>query len=166
MRSRVAVAGVVAGLAGGLLGAAVMSAGHALAMRIAGDQLATPSTDPKEPDSTLLVAERVSELTRQRPLDDSEHSIASNAVHYAFGGTVGLVYGALAPVVPIIAAGTGALYGLAVYGVAHGAVVPALGLARSPLRSPLKKEALELVLHVAYGLTVGLVYRAAVRTSR
>jgi hypothetical protein len=32
-----------------------------------------------------------------------------------------------------------------------------LGLARSPFREPASKEALEFVLHLAYGVTVGPV---------
>ena len=148
---------LVAGLAGGLLGAGVMSAGHALATRIAGQHVAAP--DSNQPDSTVLVAERISELVRGRPLEESEKPVAGHLVHYAFGGVTGLVYGAIAPVFPIVTAGTGALYGIAVYVGAHGTVVPALGLAQSPLRSPWKKEGLELLLHVAYGVTVGLVVR-------
>ena len=35
---------------------------------------------------------------------------------------------------------------------AHAVVVPALGLARSPLRQPVSKEAVEFVLHLAYGI--------------
>jgi len=46
---------------------------------------------------------------------------------------------------------------------AHAVVVPALGLARSPLRRPVSKEAVEFVLHLAYGIAVGLVWRAAIR---
>jgi putative membrane protein len=152
--------GLVAGLAGGLLGAGVMSAGHALATRVAGQHFTAP--DSNQPDSTVLVAERISALVRGRPLDEPEKPVAGHLVHYLFGGATGLVYGAIAPVFPIITVGAGALYGIAVYVGAHGTVVPALGLARSPLRSPWKKEALELLLHVAYGVTVGLV----VRTSR
>jgi putative membrane protein len=162
VRLRIAVAGVAAGLAGGLLGAAVMSAGHALVTRIAG----APPSRAEEPDSTILVAERVSELVRHRPLDEAEKPVAANLVHYAFGATLGLVYSALAPAMPIVTAGTGALYGVAAYVGAHATVVPALGLARSPLRSPFKKEALEFVLHVAYGVTVGLGHRLAIRISR
>jgi uncharacterized membrane protein YagU involved in acid resistance len=163
---RQAVAGVAAGLIGGVLGAGVMSVGHALVTRVAGDHFRPPSTESNEPDSTVLVAERLSEIARQRPLEEAEKTIAGHLVHYAFGATMGLVYGAVTPIVPIITAGTGALYGVVVYVGAHGTVVPALGLARSPLRSPLHKETLEFVLHVAYGVTVGLVHRLAFRTSR
>ena len=46
---------------------------------------------------------------------------------------------------------------------AHAVVVPALGLARSPLRRRVSKEAVEFVLHLAYGIAVGLVWRAAIR---
>ena len=169
MRLRTAIAGVMAGFAGGLLGAAVMSAGHALAMRVPAHHFTPPATEPtepKEPDATVLVAERVSDIVRGRPLEDPEKSVAGNLVHYAFGAAMGVVYGAAAPIVPVVTRWHGALYGIAVYLGAHGTIVPALGLARSPLRSPFKKEALELALHVAYGATVGLVYRLAIRTSR
>jgi len=87
-------------------------------------------------------------------------------VHYGFGATMGALYGAAAAVTPVVTIGAGTAYGAAVWLGAHAIVVPALGLARSPLREPPGKEALELVLHLAYGVAVGLVHRAVVRISR
>jgi putative membrane protein len=149
--------GIVAGLVGGLLGAGVMSAGHALLA-------------PKEPaggeDATLKVARRASELVRHRPLAESEKPVAGHLVHYGFGATMGALYGTAAAVAPVVTVGAGAGFGVAVWLGAHAIVVPALGLAPSPLREPRGKEALELVLHVAYGVTLGLVHRAAVRRVR
>jgi putative membrane protein len=159
------VAGVVGGLVGGLLGAGVMSAGHGLATKIMGREPSPPASDADE-DSTLKVAQEISKRARHRPLAPAEKPIAGNLVHYAFGASMGLVYGAAVTAMPLVAVGSGAGFGAAVWLGAHALVVPALGLAPSPLRQPIGKEALEFVLHIAYGLTVGLVHRAALRISR
>jgi putative membrane protein len=161
---RAALASVVGGLVGGLIGAAVMSAGHAAITTIGGREPASAVT--QEEDATVKVADRLSRIVRGRGLADSEKPAAGNAVHYGFGATMGLLYGAAAVVFPAITAGAGTGFGAAVWLGAHAIVVPALGLAGSPLQQPLSKEAIELVLHIAYGLTVGLVRRAAVRISR
>ena len=160
---RAAVASVVGGLVGGLLGAGVMSAGHAL---VTAKEVTPPSTQTKEEDATLKVAARVSELVRHRPLAESEKPLAGHLAHYGFGAAMGVLYGLAAVVTPVVTIGAGAGFGAAVWLGAHAIVVPALGLARSPLREPPGKEALEFVLHLAYGVTLGLVHRAAVRTSR
>ena len=152
MRRRGAVASIIGGVVGGLLGAAVMSAGHAVVTSLAG-----PAPATNEEDATIKVARTV--LGSSTPL-------AGHVVHYGFGTMMGLVYGVAALVSPLVTAGLGTAYGIAVWLGAHATVVPALGLAPPPWRQPPSKEALELVLHLAYGLTVGLVQRAAVRISR
>lgn len=164
MNRRAALASVAGGLVGGLIGAGVMSAGHALVTGAGGHRSTPPENEAKEEDSTIKVAERVSERVRHRPLDESEKPIAGHVVHYGFGAAMGLLYGAAAPAMPVVTAGVGAAFGAVVWLGAHAMVVPALGLARSPLRQPLAKEALEFVLHLAYGVTVGLVQRVAVRS--
>ena len=166
MTRQVAVASVVGGLVGGLLGAGVMSAAHALVTSLTGKGAPAPAGAAKEEDATLKIAGRVSELVRHRPLTESEKPLAGHLVHYGFGASMGVLYGSAAVVTPAITVGAGTAYGVAVWLGAHAIVVPALGLARSPLREPPGKEALEFVLHLAYGLTVGLVHRAAVRASR
>lgn len=166
MSRGVALASVIGGLVGGLLGAGVMSAGHALVTSLTGKDAPPPASTPEEEDSTVKVATRVSEIVRGRPLGEAEKPLAGHLVHYGFGGAMGLLYGVASVATPIVTLGTGTAFGAAVWLGAHAIVVPALGLARSPLRQPLGKEALELVLHLAYGLTVGLVHRAAVRTAR
>jgi hypothetical protein len=167
LNRRAAVASVVGGLVGGLIGAGVMSAGHALITAIGGAASpAPPANEAEEEDATVKVAEPVSRALRGRPLEESEKPTAATLVHYGFGAAMGLLYGTTAPVLPVVTRGMGAGFGAAVWLGAHATVVPALGLARWPLRSSLGKEALEFVLHLAYGVAVGLVQRAAVRTSR
>ena len=164
MTRRAAVTSVIGGLLGGLLGAGVMSASHAFVTGIGGKETAPPVS--QDEDATLKIARRVSELVRHRPLAESEKPLAGHLVHYGFGATMGALYGAAAALTPVVTIGVGTAYGAAVWLGAHAIVVPALGLARSPLREPPGKEALELVLHLAYGVTVGLVHRAVVRISR
>jgi putative membrane protein len=159
-------ASVLGGLVGGLIGAAVMSAGHALITTIAGDGPDQLAKGDQEEDATVKVADRFSRTLRGRPLGAHEKTAASHLVHYGFGAVMGAVYGAAASVRPAVAVGGGTAFGAAVWLGAHVTVVPALGLARSPLREPPAKEARELILHLAYGVTVALVRNAAVRTSR
>ena len=163
MRLRTALASVVGGVLGGLLGAGVMSAGHALVTSVTKAD-APPAA--QEEDATVKVAGALAQRVRGRPLAESEEPLAGHLVHYGFGAFTGLVYGVAALVSPLVTIGAGTAYGAAVWLGAHATVVPALGLAPSPLRQPVSKEALELVLHLAYGLTVGVVQRIAVRTSR
>jgi putative membrane protein len=166
LRHRAALASVVGGLLGGLIGAGVMSAGHALITTIAGDGPDQLAQGAQEEDATVKVADRFSRTLRGRPLAADEKAAASQFVHYGFGAVMGAFYGAAAAVSPAVAVGAGSGFGAAVWLGAHAIVVPALGLAPSPLRQPPGKEARELILHLAYGVTVALVWKAAVRTSR
>ena len=79
------------------------------------------------------------------------------------------MYGAVAELVPRVSTGLGVPFGLAVWLGAHVITVPALGLAESPARRPLSKEAPELGLHVVYGAVAELarrVLRVALRSAR
>ena len=165
-RPRSILASLVGGLVGGLIGAGVMSAGHALVTRVAGDGGAPPASREQDEDSTVKVAQGVSRVARGRPLADHEKPMAGHLVHYGFGASMGLLYGAAAAVHPGVTIGAGAGFGAAVWLGAHVVAVPALGLANSPLREPPAKELRELVLHLAYGVALGLVWKTAVRTSR
>ena len=148
--------GLVGGLIGGLLGAAVMSAGHALMTTDRGG-------DEQAEDSTVKTADRLSRMTRGRGLSEGEKPMAAQLVHYGFGGAMGATYGVAATVWPAVTIGAGSAFGAAVWLGAHAIVVPALGLSRSPLREPPVKEMRELLLHLAYGVTVGLVWKAVTR---
>ena len=165
LSGRVVVASVAGSLVGGLLGAAAMSAGHALLSAAARD--APPPSDAAQgEDATVKVADQVSRVVRQRPLEEREKPVAAEVVHYGFGATMGALYGAVALAAPRATIGAGLGFGAAVWLGAHAVVVPALGLARSPLHEPPGKEARELVLHLIYGVTVNLVRAAAIRISR
>ena len=155
------LASVAGGLVGGLIGAGVMSAGHTLLARITHDQRDEDRKDEdQEEDATIKVADRLSRAVRRRPLASHETPAAANLVHYGFGAAMGAVYGAAAAVAPATTVGVGLGFGASVWLGAHAIVVPALGLARSPVREAPGKEGRELMLHLAYGVTVELVRRA------
>lgn len=147
---------VLIGLAGGLAGASAMSAGHRVADAIF-PKAETPAAS-RQKDPTIKVASAISHGVGYE-LPRSQEPRAGSIVHYAFGGTVGALYGAAAGFVPKVAAGLGLPFGVAVWLGAHVIAVPALSLAPPPTRRPLRQEAEELGLHLVYGATTELVRR-------
>ncbi len=146
--------GALAGLVGGLLAAGAMSLVHQL--------LPKPAAPADEgEDATVKTADSIVRTVAGRPLSEAAKPAASQIVHYAFGGSMGAMYGGIAELVPRVSTGLGVPFGLAVWLGAHAITVPALGLAASPASRPLAKEAPELGLHVVYGAVVELVRRLA-----
>jgi putative membrane protein len=145
--------GVVAGLVGGVIAAGAMSLVH----KGLGRQ-PNPSTQQQD-DATVKVADGIMRWLLDRPIPEDAKPLASNVVHYAFGASVGAVYGGVAEVVPRITMMVGVPFGLAVWLGAHVITVPVLGLAEPPARQPRSKEGLELLLHVAYGAVTETVRR-------
>ncbi len=165
--SRAVAASVIGGLLGGLLGSGVMSVVHALGSRALPAAPVEPGPGEGEggvsplhqEDATVTVGGALSRVARGRPLAPDEKPAAGTLVHYGFGAALGASYGLIAALAPAAAVGYGAGFGAAAYLGAHALVVPALGLAPSPLRRPPAQEAFELVLHVLYGMTVEAVRR-------
>lgn len=153
--------GLVAGLAGGLVGAAVMSGFQALVpasafRRLLGEP--EPEDGQGEP-ATVQTAEAIAESVFSRELTEQEKGKAGPAVHYAFGASVGGAYGALAEHLPAATAGFGLPYGAAVWLVADEAGVPAAGLSGPPWEHPPSTHLYALASHLVYGLTLELARR-------
>src|SRR5437867_9505735 len=100
--------GAVAGLVGGLLAAGAMSLAHQLLPK------PTAPADEGE-DATVKTADAVTRRVAGRPLPETKKPMASQLVHYAFGGGVGAFYGGLAELAPRVTAGFGVPFGLAVW---------------------------------------------------
>ena len=158
--ARPVVASVMAGLLGGLLGAGAMSVAHSLVA--SAGQRDAPSRAQGD-DATVKVADALSRIVRGRGLSERERPAAGSAVHYGFGAAMGVTYGICAAATRVATVGWGMAFGAVVWLGAHVIMVPALGLASSPLRQPLPKEALELGMHLLYGVTVHLVRGVALR---
>jgi putative membrane protein len=148
--------GALFGLIGGLIAAGAMSVAHRLVSEVA-PKPATPPASQEE-DSTVKVAAAVTRRAGYQLAEDQKPR-AGTVVHYAFGASVGAVYGAVAEIVPRVTTWVGQPFGVAVWLGAHVLVVPALGLAEPPTRRPVRQEAEEFGLHLAYGLTTELARR-------
>jgi putative membrane protein len=148
--------GALIGLVGGLIASGAMSVTHRIVDEIA-PQPATPPASRDE-DSTIRVASAVTRRVGYHLAEDQKPQ-AGTIVHYAFGASVGAVYGAVAEIVPRVASAVGLPFGVAVWLGAHVVAVPALGLAEPPTRRPFRQEAEEFGLHLVYGVTTELARR-------
>lgn len=157
--------GVIAGLVGGVIAAGAMSVVHkGLTGISAGARQQKPPADQhQDEDATVKVADGIARWLLHRPLPEDKKPLAGNLVHYAFGASVGALYGGVAAVVPRVTTAVGLPFGVAVWLGAHVITVPALGLAEPPTRRPRSKEGLEFVLHLVYGAVTELVRRLARR---
>jgi uncharacterized membrane protein YagU involved in acid resistance len=125
-----------------------MSQLHALLQR--GDSSPRQSKE----DSTVKVATAISRRIFQHELSEQQKKIAAPAVHYAFGASVGAIYGTLVESGHVMRAGWGLPFGAVVWLGAHVIAVPALGLSEPITKSEPSSEAAEFGAHLLYGATV------------
>lgn len=111
-------------------------------------------------DATVKAAEGIATTIFDHELSDDEKKWAGPAVHYAFGGVLGTVYGALACCTPV-EAGAGTAFGTAVWLTADEAGVPLLGLSGSPTETPISGHIEALASHLVFGLTTHFVRKLA-----
>lgn len=126
-----------------------------------------PQAEPRSHQHGISTSERaVAALARQvasEPISPRRREQFGSMLHYAFGATAGAVYGVLARNWPGVTAGGGLAYATGVWLVADEMMVPALGLADPPHRTPLRRHAYALVGHWAYGAALEAVRRAVTR---
>jgi len=157
--------GVAAGVAGGLVASYVMNRFQAVTKKLSAVKGGSGQGEAEKnegEDATVKTAEAITGAFGH-PLSNDEKKVAGPVVHYAFGATMGGVYGALAELSPKVAAGAGVPFGTAVWLGADEVAVPALHLSKQPAESPLSVHAYALASHVVYGLTTDLVRRAVLR---
>jgi uncharacterized membrane protein YagU involved in acid resistance len=152
--------GIVAGLIGGAVAAGAMSVAHKglIAIGSSTRQPTAAAEQEQDEDATVKVARAIAGWLHL-PLPTDKKPLAGSLVHYAFGATVGGLYGGLATVAPRATAALGLPFGVAVWLGAHVIMVPALGLAPPPTRQPPLKEAFEFALHLVYGGVTELARR-------
>jgi putative membrane protein len=92
--------------------------------------------------------------------DSDARASAAQAVHYAFGISVGAVYGALAETNPRVTQYGGVAFGLGVWAAADEVSTTLFGLAPSPDDRPPLAHTYSVLSHVVYGLTTEAVRRA------
>src|SRR3954447_9265945 len=168
--------GLVAGGAAGLAGTIAMTQFQHLWSK-ASEKLNDKSTMPGDSgtrsnesdseDATMKAAGKLAALARHN-LSREEKKKASPIIHFAFGTGMGSLYGAMVEYGPrdmrkhSVLSGLG--FGSGLFAGADEIVVPALGLSRSPGKSPMSSHLYALASHVVYGITAGTV-RKAVRAA-
>ena len=110
-------------------------------------------------DATVQTAVAISRKVLHHELSDTEKQIAGPVVHYAYGSVIGAIYGGLAELLPITAAGLGLPFGFALWLLGDEVAVPALGLAKGPTEYPPDVHADALAAHLMYGLTTDVLRR-------
>ena len=119
--------------------------------------------DESGESATVRTAQALSHAIGKGDIPNSRKESAGSAVHYAFGASVGAVYGALASEVPAVTSGFGVAYGSAVWLISDEIAVPALGLSGPPTDSPLSTHVNALAAHCFYGFTTDLVMRGFIK---
>ena len=176
--------GLAAGMAGGLAASWTMNQFQALLQKMAegearshgaqsmqrgspqhgvGRDLQARGGDDEQDDATERVASAISEGLFQHKLAKDEKERAGAAVHYAMGITTGVLYGAVAELLPEVTLGAGLPFGAFVWLATDEGAVPAFGLSKSPTEYPLSTHAYALSAHFVYGLTAEIVRRAVRR---
>ena len=162
--------GLVAGLIGGLVASWTMNRFQDAWIRLAGSpssgqegqaglQRTEKNSEEEQDDATVKTASAISEGLFDHKLTRSEKKIAGPLVHYAFGTSVGGLYGAAAELVPGVTTGAGLPFGAAFWLVADETALPLLGLSKGPTAYPASTHVYALVSHFVYGLTAELVRR-------
>lgn len=139
---------MLAGALGGFAGSFTMSQLHAVL------QGRDASSQQLSEDSTVKAANAIWQCIFQHEMTERQKKIASPAVHYAFGTSVGAIYGTVMESNPVMRAGWGLPFGAVVWLVAHAVAVPALDLSEPVTKSAPSSEAAEFGTHLVYGVTV------------
>jgi putative membrane protein len=158
--------GILAGIAGGLVASFVMNEFMAHPGKALSEALETPFdkirlealSDGR--DATMKTADAIAvAATGGEHLTYEQQSKAGPIVHYAFGGLMGGVYGALAEVSPAARSGFGTTFGSMLFAGADLFAVSALHLGPSLNEEPMSSLATPLAAHLVYGATTELIRR-------
>jgi uncharacterized membrane protein YagU involved in acid resistance len=156
---------VIAGLAGGLAGAFAQEQFQLALGRISRDLGGVPGAGgqqyrrPQSEPATFQAADEISKSVTGEPMSRENKPVAAAAIHYAFGGSVGAIYGAAAIQNPDITAGGGVPFGASVWLIADEMGMPMMGLAKGPTDYPLRDHATTFASHLVYGAATEAVRR-------
>jgi putative membrane protein len=153
--------GLVAGIAGGLLASFLMEQFQSF-WNSASKKL-NPRQDhnqSKEDTATVKAAKAISTGLIHQKIPDADKAAAGEIMHYLMGGSSGAIYGVAAELTPLATAGEGLAFGTTVWAAADNAIVPALGLAKPPTKTPMSMHVYALSSHLVYGFITETVRRA------
>ncbi|HZR21995.1 MAG TPA: DUF1440 domain-containing protein [Vicinamibacterales bacterium] len=164
------VAGFAAGLIGGLVGSWTMTEfSRAWSRAVDGAEPVSAGEQhdarewqerSKDENANEIMAQRISQSTLGRRLSREELKVAAPAVHYAFGATMGALYGAAAEATPVVTMGVGGGFGTAVWLGADEIAMPLFGLERDDITRGVEPHLQAFAAHIVYGVTTEVVRRA------
>jgi putative membrane protein len=130
--------GILAGLAAGL----VATAAKTLVEKI------YPPRVHGGPEPPAKLAEK----TAGHELAPVPKAVASETIHWVFGATAGVAYGALAEFYPAATSRDGIGFGMALMALTHESTLPAMGLSAAPAQQSPRERTSEMASHIVYGL--------------
>jgi uncharacterized membrane protein YagU involved in acid resistance len=139
---------LIAGALGGLIASLAMSEFSSLFPH------GESHSQPADEDSTVKTASAISQAIFHHRLTAAQKEMAGPVVHYAFGTTMGALYGMLADFRDSKRSGWGLPLGAVIWLGAHVITVPALGLSKPITRQAPATEAVEFASHLVYGAVV------------
>ena len=110
-------------------------------------------------DAATKAADVVAHALAGRRLNRREKQIGAPIVHYAFGASMGALYGLLYALRPDAARQSGLLFGSLVWLGADEIALPLAGLADGPRAYPAAVHTEMLGAHLVYGYTTDVVMR-------
>lgn len=93
--------------------------------------------------------------------DERELDVAAAVAHVAFGSAMGVAFTAVDRLArpPLPPAVVGAGFGLALWGVSYGGVIPAVGIMPPPPEDREDRQASMVAAHLVYGVTLARFVR-------
>jgi hypothetical protein len=145
------------GVAAGLAGTAAMTAAQLAAAKLRGQPLRTrqPRTWADAPAPAQVVKKAADAVGEGRHVTKKDVPLLTNAMHWAYGTTLGVLYvlGASRLHPKPILGGVG--FGIGAWTASYVQLVP-LGIYEPPWRYPAGELALDLGYHLVYGQAVAL----------
>jgi hypothetical protein len=139
---------ILAGVVGGFAGALIMSLGIKASDRLGQTYRPLP----------LLLEQKIERQTGMIPQTGRRRAKSIAPLeHFALGMLFGAVFGGMKSFVRIPAVAGGLLYGLAIYVLNLGGITSAIKLTRGAGREEPASVIRRVVIHLMYGLTLGVV---------
>ncbi len=172
--AKVAIAGLLAGMLGALAVSAMVALGRTVmagadesgeprggAGISAGEALSEgPAMPPDMNRVTATFVQKVATGIFGTSLDARQQSLAGHAWHLAYGGFWGMLYALLQSSVRVPALLLGPSWGVGVWAVGPGWLVPRMKLMLPPGKQRPHLTAMVVGVHAAYGAIVALVVKA------
>ncbi len=151
--------GALSGLVAGLLASLAMD----LAQK-ALTKLQSSDGESEDEPATEQAADKIARSITGKAVPETAKPLAGQAVHYAFGGLLGMGYGIAAEYSPEITSGGGSVLALGSTILFDEAAVPAAGLGTAPWDTDLSTHIYSLASHLVFG-TVTEVARRSLRAA-